>query len=197
MKKFNASELNSLMKSRRSVFPKSYSGETVSEEIIQQMIENATWAPTHKLTEPWRFQVFTGAGLQKLGAVQAECYRQVTERDGTFDQSRRDNLLKKPAESSHIILIVMQRDSLRRVPAWEELGAVFCAVQNMYLTAAAYGVGCYLSTGGITQFPEANIFFGLSVDDKICGFLHVGTPKEALPAGKRKPIGEVAKWIVE
>ncbi len=197
MIKFNVADLNALIKSRRSVFPKSYSGERVPEHIIQHMLENATWAPTHKRTEPWRFQVFTGAGLLRLGALQADCYHKVTKGDGTFDQSRHDNLLKKPAEASHVILVAMQRDREQRVPAWEEIGAVFCAIQNMYLTATAFGVGCYLSTGGITQFPEANSFFGLSADDKICGFLHVGMPKEESPAGKRKPVSEVTKWITE
>jgi len=29
-------------------------GKHVDNAIIQQMLENANWAPTHKLTEPWR-----------------------------------------------------------------------------------------------------------------------------------------------
>jgi nitroreductase len=193
--KFNTSELNVLIKNRRSVFTKSYSGEPVPAAVIRQMLENATWAPTHKLTEPWRFQVFSGAGLQKLGALQAACYKQVAERDGNFDAGRHNSLLTKPLEASHIILISMHRDTAQRVPAWEEMGAVFCAIQNMYLTATAYGVGCYLSTGGVTQFPEANSFFGLPAEDNICGFLHVGLPKESAPASKRKPVDEVTTWI--
>jgi nitroreductase len=193
--KFNVFEVNSLIRSRRSVFTKSYSGERVPADVIRQMLENATWAPTHKLTEPWRFQVYSGAGLQKLGTLQANCYREVTQRNGTFDQARYDSLLTKPLEASHIILIAMQRDATQRVPAWEELGAVFCAVQNMYLTATAYGIGCYLSTGGVTQFTEANLVFGLQADDKICGFLHVGVPTEIGTGGKRKPVDEVTTWI--
>jgi len=29
----------------------------VSKTEIKQMLEAAKWAPTHKLTEPWRFSV--------------------------------------------------------------------------------------------------------------------------------------------
>ena len=100
-------------------------------------------------------------------------------------------------ESSHIIAIGMKRDEKSSVPQWEELGAVFCAVQNMYLTATAYGVGCYLSTGGITNFEEAKSFFGLSGEDKLCGFLHVGTPKGIVNDSHRKPIEMVAKFVSE
>lgn len=155
---FNIEELNHLMRTRRSVFPKDYTGQVVSEHIINQMLENANWAPNHKLTEPRRFTVFSGEGLKKLAAFQSECYKQVTEANSTFQQDRYQSLQTKPMESSHIIAIGMKRDAGKRLPEWEELGAVFCAVQNMYLTATAYGAGCYLSTGGITNFAEAKPF---------------------------------------
>src|SRR5688572_21574609 len=170
-------ELNSLIKKRRSVFPKDYSGEKVDDTIIRQMLENANWAPTHKFTEPWRFIVYTGEGRKKLADLQASVYKRKTELDGTFKEERYQNLLTKPFESSHIMLVYMKRDEKKSVPEIEEIGAVFCAIQNMYLTATAYGVGCYLSTGGITFFEEANEAFGLSSEDRILGFLHVGVPK--------------------
>ena len=186
---------NLLIKSRRSVFPIDYTGERVDDTIIKQMLENANWAPTHKLTEPWRFVVFCGDGLKKLGAFQGECYKRVTEANGTFKEDRYQNLLVKPLECSHIIAVGMKRDEKKSLPEWEELGAVFCAVQNMYLTATAYKIGCYISTGGITNFEEAKEFFGLGPDAKLCGFLNVGVPKREVPPGRRKPIEDKVKWI--
>jgi nitroreductase len=194
---FNQKEINHLIRFRRSVFPKDYSGEAVPEEVINQMLENANWAPTHKFTEPWRFTVFTGAGLKTLAAFQSECYKQVTTADGSFREDRYVGLQSKPLEASHIIAVGMKRDEGNRLPEWEELGAVFCAVQNMYLTATAYGAGCYLSTGGITNFEEAKSFFGLGAEDKLCGFMFVGMPKGNVPDGRRKPINEKVKWIRE
>jgi len=194
---FNHKEINQLMRSRRSVFPKDYSGEAVPAEVINQMLENANWAPTHKLTEPWRFVVFTGAGLRALAKFQSECYKQVTTADGTFREDRYQSLQSKPLESSHIIAVGMKRDESNRLPEWEELGAVFCAVQNMYLTATAYGVGCYLSTGGITNFEEAKSFFGLAANDKLCGFMHVGMTKGEVPDGRRNPMEQKVKWVIE
>ncbi|GHN00002.1 hypothetical protein WSM22_14910 [Cytophagales bacterium WSM2-2] len=188
-------QFNELIKTRRSVFTKDYTGEKVDDVIIRQMLTNANWAPTHKLTEPWRFVVFTGEGLKKLGAFQSECYKQVTQAKGTFDEKKYDGLKSKPLECSHIIAIGMKRDEKKSLPEWEELGAVFCAVENMYLTATAYRIGCYLSTGGITNFEEAKDFFGLGKDDKLLGFLHVGVPKGPLNEGKRRPIEEKVKWI--
>lgn len=190
------SEFNQLLQDRRSIFPKDYSGEKVDDAIVQQMLINANWAPTHKLTEPWRFVIFSGDGLKKLAAFQGECYKTVTQRDGSFKEERYQNLLTKPLESSHIIAVGMKRDEMQRVPEWEELAAVFCAVQNMYLTATVYGVGCYISTGGITNFEEAKEFFGLGEQDKLCGFMHVGVLKSGLKFGmKRNPIEGKIKWF--
>ncbi len=195
MKNFNVEEFNELIIARRSVFPKDYTGEKVDDKIVQQMLENANWAPTHKLTEPWRFIVFKGDGLKKLAAFQSECYKQVTQAKGSFDEKKYEGLKVKPMECSHMIAIGMKRDEKKSVPEWEEMGAVFCAIENMYLTATAYSIGCYLSTGGITNFEEAKSFFGLGHEDKLLGFIHIGIPKESSLSRKRKPIEEKTKWI--
>lgn len=191
---FDIKQINKLIRSRRSVFPKDYTGEKVSHEVIVQILENARWAPTHKLTEPWQFVVFSGDGLNKLAEFQAGCYKIVTERDGTFKEDKFQSLLTKPLLSSHIIAVGMKRDERKSVPEVEELGAVFCAIENMYLTAAAYGVGAYLSTGGITYFEEAKAFFGLGKEDRLIGFFHVGISK-AKTDSKRKSMEEKVKWI--
>jgi nitroreductase len=194
--KNNFDVVNQIIKTRRSVFPKDYlHGERVDDRIVNQMLENASWAPTHKLTEPWRFVVFTKDGLMKLATFQAGCYKQVTERDGSYREERYQNLKTKPMKSSHIIAIGMKRDAEKRIPEVEELGAVFCAIQNMYLTATAYGIGCYLSTGGVTYFDEAKEFFGWGKEDRLIGFLNLGVINSQPTAGKRKPIEEKVKWI--
>ena len=194
---FNPELLNEVIESRRSLFQQDYSGEPVNDAIVVQMLKNANWAPTHKLTEPWRFFVFTGPGLKKLARDQAEIYKKVTLADNTYKEERYQNLLTKPMQSSHIIAVAMKRDPKKSVPEVEEIGAVFCAVQNMYLTATAYGVGGYLSTGGITYFEEAKTLFGLEEDDKLLGFFHVGMPKRDLMKGRRRPIEEKIKWVRE
>jgi len=190
-------ELNELIARRRSIFPQDYTGEKVDDAIIRKMLENANWAPTHKLTEPWRFIVFTGNGLNKLGEAQANLYRQVTTADGTFKEERYQNLIKKPLESSHIIVVAMKRDAKKSIREIEEVGAVFCALQNMHLTATAYGVGAYLSTGGVTYFEEAKEIFGLTREDKLIGFFHVGIPKRTVPTSPRKSIDEKIQWIAD
>ena len=192
--KFNFEEVNRLIKTRRSVFPTDYTSERIDDSIIHQMLENANWAPNHRFTEPWRFLVFTGEGLKKLGKIQSDIYKKVTKADGTFTEKKYLNLLEKPMSASHIIVISMHRDPGKSVPEVEEIAAVSCAVQNMYLTATAYGVGCYWGTGGVTYFEESKEYFGLGPDDRLMGFLYVGFPKRWPDAPKRGKIIDKTKW---
>jgi len=189
--------INQLIRDRRSVYPRQYGPERLDDRIIHQMLENARWAPTHKLTEPWHFVVFTGGGLKKLAEFQAGCYKEVTTRDGSFKEEKYIGLQQKPLEASHVIAVGMRRDDKRGLPEIEEIGAVFCAVQNMYLTAAAYGVGCYFTTGGVPFFEEAKPFFDLRPEDKLLGSFYIGTIKTPSPQGKRTDIGKKSRWVVD
>ena len=49
---------NRLVMNRRSVFPKQFdTTKKVPDDIIQQILLNATWAPNHGQEEPWFFKV--------------------------------------------------------------------------------------------------------------------------------------------
>jgi nitroreductase len=90
----------------------------------------------------------------------------------------------------------MKRNEKELVPEIEEISAVACAVQNMYLTATAYGIGCYWGSGGVTYNPEANSFFGLGPNDKLLGFVYIGNLKsEKWPDGKRTPFEDKVTWV--
>lgn len=186
--------VNSVVRNRRSIYTSMFSGERVEDEVINQMLENANWAPTHKLTEPWRFTVFKGAGLKQLADFQSELYKKVSIEKGDFSEIKYEKLATKPLECSHIIAIGMKRNEV--VPEVEEICSVAAAVQNMWLTASAHQVGCYWSTGGVTFYEEAKPFFGLDEQDKILGFLFIGMPKsDKWPDGKRKPIADKVQWV--
>jgi nitroreductase len=192
---YDIAAFDSLIKNRRSVFPQDYTGEKIDDVIVKKILECALWAPSHKMTQPWRFVVFTGAGIKQLATEQAAVYKKVTEADGSFKEEKYQKQLTKPLLSSHIIAVLMKRDEKKSVPEIEEIGAVFCAIQNLYLATTAYGIGGYLSTGGVTYFEEGKQLFGLDLEDKLIGFFHMGIPKRVPSALKRKGAEEMIKWV--
>ncbi len=187
-------QFNELIRNRRSVFPKQFSaGKIVPRAIIEQMLINATWAPSHGQTEPWHFNVFSGDGLKKLANFQAEMYRQQSGEN--FVQTNYQKLLETPLLASHVISIGMKRTTAKRIPEIEDIEAVACAVQNMYLTTTAYGVGGYWTTGGTTYMEGAKSFFGLGEQDKLLGFFYIGEIEVPSATGKRVAINEKVTWI--
>jgi len=190
----SSSDLSYLIRHRRSIFPKQYRGRNISDLQIEELLENANYAPTHKLTEPWRFTVFKGEGLEQLAKFQAEHYKKSVESTGQYQEKKYDKLRSSPLKCSHVISIGLKRSDL--VPLQEEIAAVACAVQNMLLTAAVLGIGCYWSTGGVTYASGVNEFFGLDSQDLLMGFLYIGQSDEVLFQGRRTPIEGKVRWVV-
>lgn len=188
------SQLLQLIKQRRSVYPKNFIDQAIPNEKIDQMLEAANWAPTHKFTEPWRFIVFRGEGLNKLADFQAERYK-LTSTVEKFNPSRYKKLKLKPLLCSHVIAICMVRDSAESVPEVEEVCAVACAVQNMLLMASSLGIGCYWGTGGVTYDSKGKDFFDLSEEDKLMGFLYIGASLSVTGQGKRSDIKSKTTWV--
>ncbi len=185
--------VNNLIATRRSVFPKQYNNVPVDDTIINQMLENANWAPNHGHTEPWRFVVFTGDALSRLADFFQKVYKESVAPEH-FLQGKHEKQRNNIMQSSHVIAIIMHRQETAKIPEIEEVCAVACAVQNMHLTATAYSVGCYWSTGGPTFKPEGKAFFNLDINDKLLGFMYVGNYDGDLPEGNRKPIVDKIKW---
>lgn len=186
--------LNELIKNRRSVFPDQFvAGKKVDDEIVKQILVNATWAPNHGLGEPWEFTVFTGNGLKTFADFQSRLYKE--EAGENFQESKYIKMQQQPLKASHIIALCMKRSPKKGIPQMEDIEAVACAVQNIYLSVTAYGLGGYWTTGGVTYMEKAKSFFGLGEEDKLLGFFYIGHVAVASPAAKRKPIEEKVKWI--
>jgi len=191
---FTPEYFNELVRARRSVFPDQFdTTRKIPDEIIRQVVENATWAPNHGQTEPWEFTIITGEGLKKLASFQSELYKK--EAGADFNEGKYIKLQNQPLKASHIISIGMKRTTTKRIPEIEDIEAVACAVQNIYLSITAYGLGGYWTTGGITYVEEAKKFFGLEDEDKLLGFFYAGYIAIQSASAKRKPLDEKVKWL--
>jgi nitroreductase len=187
-------QFNQLARTRRSVFPDQLdAGKKVDDAIINEILINATWAPNHGQTEPWHFTVFTGDGLKQLADFQSELYKEVAGEG--FKENAYQKMQTNPLKASHIIAIGMKRTTTKNIPEIEDIAAVACAVQNMYLSVTAYGLGGYWTTGGVTYRDKAKSFFGLGEQDKLLGFFYIGHIATPSASAKRAPIEEKVTWV--
>ncbi|MGA0408414.1 MAG: nitroreductase family protein, partial [Limisphaerales bacterium] len=73
------SALSAIIRSRRSIKPNLMDPDKpVDPMLLDTLLENANWAPTHGLTEPWRFTVFTGTARRKLAGFLQGLYQVLT-----------------------------------------------------------------------------------------------------------------------
>lgn len=174
----NLEDISEVIQSRRSVVPNLFSEESIDKEIIEQLLKNAHTAPNHKKTRPWRFLVFSGDSRVKLSDYLANHYKLNTpvEKQSEIQQKK---ISEKPLKSFCSIAIVMHRDPDESLPEWEEVAAVACAVQNLWLSATAAGLAGFWATP--KAMLEANEFLGLKENERCLGVFYLGKPA-SLPA---------------
>ena len=185
---------NALIRRRRTIKPKDMSDKPVEPAILAAILENANWAPTHGMTEPWRFFLFTGDGRQRLADFCQSLYRKITPEDA-FRQDKFDKLQTQPLQAPVVIAVGMKRQAIEKIPEIEEIAAVSCAVQNMHLTASALGMAGFWSSPPLAYTDEMREWLGLEDKrDKCLGFFYLGWPEsEEWPEGTR---GDIADKVV-
>ena len=156
-------KISSIIQSRRSIYPSAFNGEMIEEDIIIQLLENANHAPSHKMTQPWRFKIFCNDSKKKL-------------LDEIIKKKDVSEIKKKKLEisfnkSSHIICICMKRNK-DLLPEWEEIAATSMAVQNIWISCVDSNIGGYWSTPN--YMSQLRSFLQLNQDEICLGFFYLG-----------------------
>ena len=189
-------DIDTVIRQRRAVYTSQFSGERVPDEFIWKMLRNANWAPNHYHTEPWRFKVFTEAGLKGLFTTFANLYKKHNLTN--FNEATFQKYLKRMDQVSHAIVIVLNKSNKKNLPEVEEVAAVACAVQNMWLTVSENKeFGGYWGTGKLVYLPDFGQFLKLENEEKCLGVFYVGKLKEnpIIGEGNRKPIQDKVTWV--
>jgi nitroreductase len=183
--------INELIKNRRSITPALYNEKPIEKEVIMQVLSNANYAPTHKLSQPWRFKIFhTEAARQSLSQYMMDFFEKNTLPEN-FSDIKQKKAGENPLKSACVIALCIKPDAT--LPEWEEVAALSCAVENMWLTCSAMGVGCYWSSP--KNALEGNAFLQLEEDEKCFGWFYMGYSDLPTPAEKnRKPIENFITW---
>lgn len=189
--------LEETIRSRRSV--KEFLPQPVPRELIERLLEAAVWAPNHRLTEPWRFYVLTGAALGRLG----EIARQVMITLGPKDGGDPAIQARKAAEAGAtwanlpcVVFITRRADANPEVDQ-ENYGAACCAVQNLMLAAHAAGLATSWSSGAVAAAPALHDFVGADADERMVGLIRIGFPATngAGRVSRRTSASQYTLWV--
>ena len=178
---------------RRTVKPKDFSDRPIEESIIHQLLENANWAPTHGMTEPWRFFVFAGSARRRLAEFLASTYKAITPPD-QFKPNKYEGMSKNATLAQVVIAIGMKRQEIEKITELDEIQAVACAIQNLHLSATAVGLGGFWSTNAAAISDPMRDFLGLGPKDRALGLFYLGYPAGPWPSGSRGPLATKLTW---
>jgi len=182
-----------IIKTRRSVKPVKMNGKIIPDDKVKELLELANWAPTHGRTEPWRFIVYAGDKVKEFCRQHAELYKAYAPAD-KFEQANYDKQLHNGDLASHVIVAVMQRGELPKIPALEEFAATAIAIQNILLGATAAGIASFWSTGGMVHHAVMKDFLQLRKEDIVMGLLYLGYTDERLEGKRKTEIAEKVTW---
>lgn len=147
--RMSAANLNSPdfpYRTRRTVKPDSMdSSREIARELLLEILEDAHWAPSHGLTQPWRFHVFSGDARNRLADALQTLYDQITPADEVRPEKRvklRANSNQAPA----VIAVAAHLEAGGKVSKLDELCSTACAVQNLLLSAHQRGLGSFWAT---------------------------------------------------
>ncbi len=184
------------IRKRRSIYADQYQEGTIPEAELLEILTNATWAPTHKMSEPWRFVVLTDRQLITYGMYMGSYYQHLYQDipDAEKKLAKYNYLKNYPLKAACMVAIIFVKSKKVNIPEWEELAAISCAVQNMAISATSFNIASYWATGGSAIDYVKTL--GLAENEQSLGLFFMGYTNDATVhvQKKRTPIEQKITW---
>ena len=180
------------IRARRTV-KKMDAGRPVDREDVGTVIEAATWAPNHHLTEPWRFVVIQGEARARLGDALAAALSSFS--GGQAAAERLEAERGKPLSAPTVVALISRPGRAENVVAQEEMVAAGAALQNMLLAAQSLGLASFVRTGAHAYSQEVRNFLRMEGHETLVGMVYLGYASGPLPPGRRTPALEKVTWM--
>lgn len=172
------------LKTRRSVKPREMTGSGPSSAELETILTIGARVPDHGKLAPWRFIIFEGDARAAAGEIFAKaCEKEEREPPSHVRlDMERNRFLRSPM----VIAVISSVKPRPGAPEWEQVLSVGALCFNMCLAANALGFGTSWISEWIAYSPTVREAFGLAENEKIAGFIYVGTPMEK-PDERERP----------
>lgn len=182
----------SIFTERRTLKPAAMDGgREVPRVILNEILADAHRAPTHGLTQPWRFHVFTGAARARLAGGLQEVYDAITPA-AARNEDKRAKLDASPRLAAAAVAVAARVEPGGKIPVIEEIAATACAVENLMLSACGKGIGSFWSTPPAAMSAEFGAWLGIDAAHVMLGVVYLGYAKPGGEASTspRVPLAE-------
>jgi nitroreductase len=161
-------------------------------EQLDRLLSAAVRVPDHGKMVPWRLLLVRGDERAKLGEALAKLHAEI---DPNVAPAKLEKDRARLAASPLMIVVVAIVDENNKVPAQEQILSAGCVAYNLLIGAQALGLSGQWLTGWAAYEPKALALYGLKDNERIVGFIHIGTPRERAPERSRPLLGDVvSEW---
>lgn len=140
---------------------------------LRAMLTIAARVPDHGKLAPWRFLVIGPERGAELGAFLESL---AVDDDPTLDEARRAKERTRFTRAPLAVAVVSRARPHAKIPEWEQVLSAGAVALNLLHAAAAHGFGANWVTEWCAYDRRFLDHLGLAPDEKIAGFVHVGTP---------------------
>ena len=167
---------------RRSTPSKQLAAPGPDEATLLRMLRAAVRVPDHGKRVPFRFLRIAGDARDALGEALAKrtLQRDAEAGDGEIEKDR-----KRFSHAPLVIAVVAKLGEDAKIPVSERFSSASCVCFALLQAAQASGFGAQWLTGWPAYDPEILQLLGLNDDEKIAGFIHIGTPMIDVPERDR------------
>lgn len=180
------------LRRRRSVPSRLLGDPGPTDAQLEAMLAEAVRVPDHGKLAPWRFLRIRGEARHALGELLA---RRARERDPAAPEATIEKDRQRFSHAPLVLTVIAKLTPGHKVPEQEQLlsgGAVCFALLQ---AAQALGFGAQWLTGWAAYDPVVLARLGLGPDERVLGFLHVGTAREHAPERQRpEPRALLSEW---
>ncbi|MGD9802959.1 MAG: nitroreductase [Hyphomicrobiaceae bacterium] len=166
-------------------------GPSASE--LDTILTIAARVPDHKRLVPWRFIVFEGDARARFGDVLAETLKkEATEAPSAMRLEMEQQRFQR---APLVIAVISRVKQAAGIPEIEQLLSGGAATFNLCLAANAMGYGTCWITEWCAFSPGINTALGLTAEERVAGFVYIGTESEKQPDRDRPVMGDiVSRW---
>jgi len=180
------SSVGAYLATRRSGKPRDLAGPGPSLDQLTDMVRIAARTPDHGKLAPWRFIIVPDDKRQALSDLITTAYLAEKPDAGRLEiDAQIQFAMQAPA-----LVVVMSAPKASKIPLWEQELSAGAVCMNLLHAVHAQGfVGGWLTTWPAFNDTVRDAFGG--PDERIAGFVFIGTPSRELDERPRPEIADI------
>jgi len=177
---------------RRSVPSRQLGEPGPDPATLRRMLQSAVRVPDHGKLVPYRFLHISGPARLALGDALAE---RTLERDPEAPAAAVEKDRARFSHAPDIVTVIARITPGHKVPEQEQLLTAGSVCFALLQAAQALGFGAQWLTGWMAYDEAVATLLGLSANERIVGFIHIGTPRMEAPERERPdPADLLSHW---